>query len=320
MGLQRIVFQKLVIISFGLFIVAADFLFVQNRTNWIEALIGCTSQEGELSNEEDIGGCNNRVTGKNIWTGNHQILSPWLGKKELNISNVDNLKYSGNCVGTRCKNGESVLEVYNCSSQIKAFCQRGTNSTQRFSWKDAEHFCNINNTDFSVTNHEHICNNTDDAVHNSGSYWTGYKRYWYKSTSQMSTESIQSLSEVFNCSYMTCQNEDVTAIHKQGNCSQELDGYACLINGVLETTSKEESSISINFTIRTKNQTTTESNADTSNNQHKGHVTSKQIVSSRESKTTIMNIAMSTTLEKLAKKPSYIGTFRFFLNVFVALY
>lgn len=78
----------------------------------------------------------------------------------------------------------------------------------------------------------------------------------------------------------------------------------------------EESSISNHFTIKTKNQTTREPNTDTSNNQHRGHVTSKQIVSSPESGTTIMNTATSGTLKKLVKKPSYTGTFMFFLSVF----
>lgn len=52
------------------------------------------------------------------------------------------------------------------------------------------------------------------------------------------SESIRSLSEVFNCSYMTCQNDAATANHQQGNCSQELNGYACMINKVPQTTSK----------------------------------------------------------------------------------
>ncbi|CAG2232479.1 unnamed protein product [Mytilus edulis] len=73
------------------------------------------------------------------------------------------------------------------------------------------------------------------------------------------------------------------------------------------TTSKEESRISINYTsIRTKHPITSKSYADTLNNRHKGHVTSAQIVSRRGSKTTIMNTATSTTMELLAKKPSYI--------------
>lgn len=52
------------------------------------------------------------------------------------------------------------------------------------------------------------------------------------------SESIQSLSEVFNCTYVTCPNDAATAKDKQGNCSLELDGYACLINKEPETTSK----------------------------------------------------------------------------------
>lgn len=72
----------------------------------------------------------------------------------------------------------------------------------------------------------------------------------------------------------------------------------------------------MNFTIPTNNQTTREPNTYTSNNQHKGHVTSKQIISSYESGTTIMNIATPGTSEKLVKKPSYTGTFMFFLSVF----
>lgn len=74
--------------------------------------------------------------------------------------------------------------------------------------------------------------------------------------------------------------------------------------------------MSNHFTIKTKNQTTREPNTDTLNNQHSGHVTSNQIVSSRESGTTIMNIATPGTLEKLVKNPSYTGTFMFFLSVF----
>lgn len=52
------------------------------------------------------------------------------------------------------------------------------------------------------------------------------------------SESIQNLSEVFNCSYMECPNNAATAKQKYGNCSKELDGYACSINRVLETTPK----------------------------------------------------------------------------------
>ncbi|CAG2238443.1 unnamed protein product [Mytilus edulis] len=104
---------------------------------------------------------------------------------------------------------------------------------------------------------------------------------------------------------MECPNNAATAKQKYGNCSKALDGYACLITRVPETTSKEESSISNHFTIETQNQTTRKPNTDTSNKQQIGHVTLKQIVSSRESGTTIMNIATSGTSEKLVKKPSY---------------
>ncbi|XP_063406457.1 uncharacterized protein LOC134690416 [Mytilus trossulus] len=61
----------------------------------------------------------------------------------------------------------------------------------------------------------------------------------------------------------------------------------------------------MNSTIRTENQTTRQPITHTSNNQHRHYDTSKQIVNSRESGTTLMNIATSGTLEKLVKKPSY---------------
>lgn len=37
---------------------------------------------------------------------------------------------------------------------------------------------------------------------------------------------------------MECPNNAATAKQKYGNCSKELDGYACSINRVPETTSK----------------------------------------------------------------------------------
>ncbi|XP_076084712.1 uncharacterized protein LOC143055450 isoform X2 [Mytilus galloprovincialis] len=221
----------------------------------------------------------------------------------LNISNADDFQ-SRNCVGARCTNRSLELEIFNCSSNFKPFCQNGTKSTTCSSWKNAEQVCN-NNSDFSVFNHKTIC--WHDSVNSSNLYWTGYKRYWYESTSNSSIENIESLSEVLNCSYMTCSNDGTTAIQKHASCSEKLDGYACLVNRETKTTSKEESIILRNYTsIRTKHPTTTKSNADTSNNQHKGHVTSTQIVSRSGSKTTITNTATSGTSEKLAKKPSYI--------------
>lgn len=70
---------------------------------------------------------------------------------------------------------------------IFTFSESGAHSTNPFPWEEAEYFCNFHNSDISVTNLESICKHTYDIVHDLDLYWTGYRRYWYQSTSQSST-------------------------------------------------------------------------------------------------------------------------------------
>lgn len=67
-----------------------------------------------------------------------------------------------------------------------SFSETGTHSSKTYPWKAAEEICNFNNADFSITSLENICEHKDDALYDVDLYWTGYKRYWYKSASNMS--------------------------------------------------------------------------------------------------------------------------------------
>lgn len=58
----------------------SDIEIVHNSVNWIKAREDCIKKGGKLSTEEEFGNCKDKTKGNKIWTGTHQILSPWLGK------------------------------------------------------------------------------------------------------------------------------------------------------------------------------------------------------------------------------------------------